>query len=743
MSTAMPAARGTLLVEFARACKGAARAVSLYPEAHPSIQAALSRITAAAARLTSDADLTIRVRPDTLLIDDDVDAPPRQDQAIGELADLLHQRLVGEFVVARDAHAEDWRALLLLVAQSPDDLFRLGGIARSWAATGRTGFSIREIDYAEVLRERGGVGGAPQAADWDRIIQCCLQGDTTSIDERTLAALFDMPGDASRFAALFDRLDHGDAATGVSVSARAAALLHLLRATVQVADERGVASERVLQIMAEASARLTPETLLALLAERQSGRPEQAQMASALIERMNDGTIASFVAHSVVTERAATERLAYAFQALVPDVPRRDPLLALAHDEAQASELGQDAGFDQLWQSAAQMLTSYTDTKYVSDDYARELSGARTQAIEVDRVSDDPPERVHAWVATIAADAIRQLDLDLLLDLLRIEHGPGEWTTIADIALAEIDRRTLLGDLAGAHALTAALVHETSDEGRAALSTTAGAVIDRLASGTLVRHMALHLRKGGDDSAVVAGVSRLCHLIGPRLARPLAETLAVEQQPRAMRHLRELLLSFGAAGRQSVEQLKNSPNPAVRRTAIDLLRVFGGSDALPELASMLDDADPQVQRESIRAIVQIGTNDAYAVLERALVAGSASRDNLVQQLIGLRDDKAIPLLCYVLNHTRARGQLVRVHIDIMEALSGLGDHRDATRTLGEALLRGDWWAPRRTAALRATAAAALRRINSPAAQAMLDEAATRGGRGVRTAVAAVRPRARR
>ena len=43
---------------------------------------------------------------------------------------------------------------------------------------------------------------------------------------------------------------------------------------------------------------------------------------------------------------------------------------------------------------------------------------------------------------------------------------------------------------------------------------------------------------------------------------------------------------------------------------------IGGREALPELASMLDDADPEVQRESIRAIVQIGTEEAFAVLER-------------------------------------------------------------------------------------------------------------------------------
>jgi HEAT repeat protein len=167
--------------------------------------------------------------------------------------------------------------------------------------------------------------------------------------------------------------------------------------------------------------------------------------------------------------------------------------------------------------------------------------------------------------------------------------------------------------------------------------------------------------------------------------------------------------------------------------AIDLLRVFGGSEALPELASMLDDADPQVQRESIRAIVQIGTDEAFAVLQQALVGGSASRDTILQQLIGLRDDKAVPLLCYVLNHTSPRGKMTDVHAQIIEALGSLTAHPESTRTLRAILYRGEWWAPLRTAALRQAAASALRQIGRPETLAILEDAVTRGSRGVRAA----------
>jgi hypothetical protein len=242
----------------------------------------------------------------------------------------------------------------------------------------------------------------------------------------------------------------------------------------------------------------------------------------------------------------------------------------------------------------------------------------------------------------------------------------------------------------------------------------------------------LQLRKVEDKE--VEPFTTLCHSLGPAVVRPLAEALASEENNRAVRRLRELLVSYGAAGRSSVEQLKNSRNPAVRRTAIDLLRVFGGREALPELASMLDDADPQVQRDSIRAIVQIATEEAYAVLERAIQG--KSRDTILEQLISLRDDKAIPLLCYVLNHTQPRGRMVNAHLGIIDALGSLSADTRSTQTLKKVLYGGSFWAPFRTAALRQAAATALRRVGGPEAAAVLEEAAASGPRGVRSAARA-------
>jgi HEAT repeat protein len=726
-SEVMSAQQGAALADFARSCKAAARSVSLYPATHPAIQASLARVVTAAQRLTDAGEVTLTVLPDALVIDGRAAARP--DPSIGELAAFLHDRLIGELRIERDADVTDWRTLLLLVSRSPEDLIADGGIAKAWAGSGRSHFDVREIDYAEVLRERAG----GDTAAWESIVEFCLQGDNKStIDERTLEAVISALDNPERFNELL-RAVQAAADKGASMGARAAALLGLIRKAIDRLRERNQLDETaVLQTIADSAAFMTPEMMLSFLHEaREHTDDGEPPLAAAAIAQMGDHTIATFVARSVVAERGATERLALAFETLVPDKDRKERLLERAKETIAQSPLGSEAGFEDLWQGAANLLMSYSDKSFVSTEYGRELSGARTQAIEVERVSDDPPERVQAWLSTVSDDAVRSLDVALLQDLLRLESERAEWQAIAMVAGDEIERRTLLGDISTAQSLLNILVAERSNEGRAPLRPTADSLLNKLAAGQIVRHIVFHLRKV--DDANVEAFNRLCHTIGPAVVRPLAIALAAEENNRAIRRLRELLLAFGAAGRQSVEQLKHSPNPAVRRMAIDLLRVFGGSEALPELASMLDDADPQVQRESIRAIVQIGTDEAFAVLEQALVGGSASRDTILQQLIGLRDDKAVPLLCYVLNHTSPRGKMASVHTQIIEALGSLTAHPESTRTLREILYRGEWWAPVRTAALRQAAASALRQIGRPETFAVLEEAATRGSRGVRTA----------
>ena len=222
----------------------------------------------------------------------------------------------------------------------------------------------------------------------------------------------------------------------------------------------------------------------------------------------------------------------------------------------------------------------------------------------------------------------------------------------------------------------------------------------------------------------------MCVSLGEVLVRPLAEALSVEERGRTRERLTAILIAFGAVGRRTIERLKNSPNAAVRRTAIHLMRQFGGVDSLPDLTDLLNDSDSMIQREAVRAILNIGTEKAYRVLEEALATGTErSRDAIMLAISMQRDERATPLFAYILRHIDHRAPHGRSTCAPSNRSARCATPR-ASRRSWRRCGKGEWWAPRRTAALRAASAAALARIGTPEAFGALETAAD-GSRRVR------------
>jgi HEAT repeat protein len=256
--------------------------------------------------------------------------------------------------------------------------------------------------------------------------------------------------------------------------------------------------------------------------------------------------------------------------------------------------------------------------------------------------------------------------------------------------------------------------------------------IDTLVAGSMMRHLVTHLGSVGD--AQFDRVKTVCTSMGEVLVRPLAEAISTDIGERARDRLTAILIAFGPAGRRQVERLKASTNAAVRRTAIYLLREFGGHEALPDLTELLNDSSPQIQREAVQAILAIGSDRAFEVLQQALASAPArSREALMKSLIAARADQAAPLFGYILRRVDHTGALRPIYLRSIEVLGALKDPAGIS-PLKEALYRGEWWAPRRTSTLRGAAAAALARIGTPDAFDVLEEAMASGPRGVRSAV---------
>jgi hypothetical protein len=708
------------LTDFARACKSAARAVSLYPAAHPAIAVSVDRLAEITDRLTEGGPFRIQVSADRLLVDGA--AAPKPDPAIGELAALLHRHLIGALTLNPGADAASWRTLLLLLARSPEEVLADGGIAKLWTTAGGPSVEIQQIDYAEVLRDKEG-----REAELDRIIAAALAGPHLQLDDSGMALLLEIVGDPARLAQLMTKLE-GAAEPGSD--AHVAAFMSVLRGLAEWTGRHHPDKlETVLTQASQAAGRLSAEGMLSLLSQRHRDRPDAGtDVASAVVDRMTDTTMSQFLARSVIAQRGATDRLAQAFQSLVPDTDRQRQLLALAETEVASSELGRDDGFAELWQRVEGILTSYSDKTFVSDEYGRELSSARTQAVEVERISDDPRERVEAWLATVSDAALRGLDNQLLLDLLNIEEDPLRWRDVADTVTTHAEDLIRAGQFETACRLGEAVVRASSSD--SARIPHARPALDRFARGAMMKHVAAHLR--AVDEETYERFKALCHAIGPPMVAPLAEALSAEQDARSRRRLRDVLIGFGAKGRESVQQLMSAPNWEVRRTAAFLLREFGGSEGLKELVPLLADNEPLVQREAVQALLLNGSEEASRMLLHALRTTSGRvRETLVSELTNARDARYSSFFRHVVRHMDRRVE-PRLYVTAIEGL-GTATNTEAIDALRYALYHGDWKAPFETRRIRAAAAGALRRIGAPPAIDVLREATQRGTRGVRAA----------
>jgi hypothetical protein len=198
--TLLPPDDAHRLAEFARVCKAAARAVSLYPGGHPAIAVSLQRLEQATTRLTDGGPFSVQVQSEGLLIDGA--RMPKPDPAVSELAGLLHRHLIGALTLNAGANSESWRTLLLLLARSPEEVRADGGIAKLWATAGGPSVEITEIDYSEVLREKQGL-----AATIDAIIDAAMSGPTLTVDEAALRAVLDIIDDPAKLQQLMDQLE--------------------------------------------------------------------------------------------------------------------------------------------------------------------------------------------------------------------------------------------------------------------------------------------------------------------------------------------------------------------------------------------------------------------------------------------------------------------------------------------------------------------------------------------------------
>ena len=726
----MPADLSARVAAFTRACKAAARSVALYPGEHPAVAAALEGVSAAAGAAAAHAPLQLAVLPDGLTVDGHGMARP--ESAVSDLAALLHRHQIGQLTIASQADAEVWRRFLTLLALPPDQARLRGGISKLWASEGESRIEVRALDYDEMLRSR--VHG--DRATWDAVVATCLEGSSITLDDAMVEMLFAILGDPDKILSLAQPIE-ARLAPAESHGHGPKVLAGLLRALAQyVSQTAPEESDRVMTAIAEAATRLPLDTLGPLMEGRRgASKSGLAQFVQGLGRRASDTSVASLIAHEVRKGNGTSPCLADAFCGLAPDPQSHSAILTIARQMVTAGP-GAMAGpaAAAAWQQSEDMLLAYSNQAFVSDAYQSELSRLADRAVDLERDHTDSPDVVAAWCRTVEDDQLRLLDSGLMADLMQLQQDLTLWRDLAGLALERVNALLVVGDFPAAALLAEAMRAQAESHADEEIRSEAADTLRNFLTTSTMRHVAFHLDTA--NRGMVDAARRFCAALGTVAIRPLAEVLSIEERNRPRQHLIEILIGFGAAGRQSVERLRKSPNAAVRRTAVLLLREFGGQEALPELAALLDDAEPHVQREATKAVAMLGTEPAYDVLIRALERGTEqARTSIVGVLASLPEDERERVLSRLILKTPYRATLWTFHGQAIKRLGAAGG-RLAVDALSEVLQRRSLWSPFKMAFLHRRAVDALAEIGTTEAVAAIESAAAYGSRAGRAAARA-------
>ena len=154
-----------------------------------------------------------------------------------------------------------------------------------------------------------------------------------------------------------------------------------------------------------------------------------------------------------------------------------------------------EAAFEELWQKVEAMLTSYSDEKFVSDAYARELCGP-ARARSTSRPQRRSARAGRRWLGTVA-DALAAQSRPACCSPIccASKTTAPRWRDIAETVITHAEDLVRVGYFD--QALTAR--GSGGDRGRAASRAQrrrARAVLDRLGRGAMMRHAANQLRHG-------------------------------------------------------------------------------------------------------------------------------------------------------------------------------------------------------------------------------------------------------
>lgn len=723
---------------LSRALLSAARTASLYPGDHPVVGASVKRLTQAIAA-AADAGITapIAVTPTTLLVGG---AGPgdhlsgADSSAISDAASLLHVRGILEIAFDPVVPTAAVGRLLAFLVRLGTETIDEGTIAEAWTREGQPTVRIEAIDYRVLLEQRQARSAASQQDDIWRAIVSALQSGRQTFDEQEQQRLLELAGDPGALAGLAETLmadkctPEGAPLVGTQAATVLACFRHLASIAAVIAPDR---ARDILSNLAGALLRLDPHVSMQVLSLETSGAPAGPPGAGGtLAASLSEEAVAQLLATVVALEGTASPRLAQMFELLVPDRGRQRLVLDQARTIVEAREAAAGRPFDAFWTSIEELLLSYNDEQFVSEEYRAVLDGARSEAHGTPSVR---LAEMAEWLDTLGEPALRDVSVALLVDLLRLEPAGDRAGTVLN-HMADLADELLVGGAFG-DALRVVQAMAGAAE-RKDLATAAAHVLDRLGAGAGVRETVATL--GELDAADWEALERCYVAIGPSVLVALLDAVLADQDTSAASRAGAVFVALGEAAVAPLAALLERAGSVARRRVAGLLGRIGSPSAVPALQMLMRMPDPRVVQAAVAAIAGIDDPAAARAIHVALRATDGQRrESVVNALVAVHDRRVVPMLMRVLQECRPLSADFQVTLHALDALARLADAR-AVPSITRVMTLRAWLSRRRLRTLKRSAVDALARIEDPSARTALDSASQSGDRMLRSILRAYR-----
>jgi HEAT repeat protein len=720
------------LAVLSRSLLSAARTSSLYPADHPVVRAS-ARALDQAIDLATGAGIGagIAVTPATLFVRgaSAVDELPRADaHAIADTAAMLHQRGILEIGFDAAVPPEAISRLLAFLTRLGSGEAGEGQIAEAWAREGHPAIRIEAIDYRTLLEERQASRTSAQHDDIWRAIVAALRSGRQTLDQREQQRLLELADDPDELAGLAETLmadkctPDGSPMVGSQAAAVLSCFRHLASIASVIAPDR---SREILRNLTGALLRIDPHVTMQVLSLE--GDTNDAMTLRAALDEEG---LAHLIVAVVGLDGTASPRLAQMFELLMPDRGSQRRVLDRARSLAEARPGGAGRPFDAVWSSIEELLLSYNDEQFVSQEYRAVLDGTRG---EHGQDAIPPTAEMTEWLETLGEPGVRALSIVLLIDLLQLEPT-GERAVVILGHMSELaeelllsgvfdDARRMLQAIAGAGA-------------RSELSGAVAETLERLGTGTAAQQVATAI---GDLDPEAWGQLEGCYVaIGPSALALLVELLLPEQDTQASARAGAVFVALGQPAVAPLTELLDRAGSAARCRVAALLGRIGSASAVPALQALLRTQSIRVMQAAVAALAGISDPAAARAIQVALrSADGPKREALVNALVTVNDRRVVPMLVRVLAECRPLATDFHVALHTLDALGRLADPR-AVPPIVQIMGLHTWFSRRRLRALKRAAVHALGRMGDAAADVALDAASRDGDRMLRGIIRARR-----